>query len=172
MVDQHAAHERIIYEYMKEMLIKKGNVKSQILLLPEIIALNADDLHLILSRQDDLAQLGLNIADGSNDNHILLIINEVPALLGQGDVRGLIHDMIDCLRDLDGENILQDKLYHICATMACHGSIRSGRILTYDEMNALLREIESIPNSAQCNHGRPSYVHISRKDIEKLFERR
>ena len=167
IIDQHAAHERIVYEHIKTQLSQHGQVKRQMLLLPESVYVNKDDGHLLMQQQEKLAKLGL-MMEYRNDN---IIITETPALLGNIAITPLIMDMIDCLRDYGNDDILHDRLFYICATMACHGSIRSGRKLNIDEMNALLREMEACPYSAQCNHGRPAYIEISKSQIETLFER-
>ncbi len=170
IVDQHAAHERLVYEKIKAQLDENG-VEKQGLLIPEIIDLEEDDIALLTGIADDLAQLGLTIEPFGNGS---IAVQDVPALLGNRiNLQGLIRDLVDQLRD-DGntENLLQEKLYALCSTMACHGSVRAGRRLTAQEMNALLRQMEITPNSGQCNHGRPTYVKMQFHDLEKLFGRR
>lgn len=167
IIDQHAAHERIVYEHVKTQLEQDGKVRRQILLLPESFAIHHDDADLLMQQQEKLATLGLVIAYDNQQ----IIITEIPAILGNISVQPMIADMVDCLREYGADDILHDKLFYICATMACHGAIRSGRKLNIDEMNALLREMEACPYSAQCNHGRPAYIEISKAQIEALFER-
>lgn len=168
IVDQHAAHERLVYERMKESLAA-GGVKTQPLLLPEVVELTEDAAERLLERQHELAELGL-IIDSFGSGTI--IVREVPALLGQGDIQGLIRDMADELAELGEALKLRDRLEHICGTIACHGSVRAGRKLNEAEMNALLRQMEATPYSGQCNHGRPTYVELKLADVEKLFGRR
>lgn len=169
IVDQHAAHERLVYEKIKAQMAGEG-VKRQALLIPEIIELDPDDAQTLLSRSEELSGLGLVIESfGSN----AVAVQEVPVLLGAKlDVKGLILDLVDELNELDSVKGLHEKLFEVCSSMACHGSIRAGRRLTVDEMNALLRQMEQTPFSGQCNHGRPTYVGLELKDIEKLFGRR
>ncbi|MDE2029414.1 MAG: DNA mismatch repair endonuclease MutL [Alphaproteobacteria bacterium] len=170
IVDQHAAHERIVYEKMKQGLGANGQgVKRQILLVPEVVEMDEAAANRILSRADQLAELGLVVEMfGGN----ALLVREIPALLGQADVQALLRDMADEIAENDDSRALRDRLEDICATMACHGSVRAGRVLTIDEMNALLRQMEATPNSGQCNHGRPTYVELKKTDLEKLFDRR
>lgn len=170
IVDQHAAHERIVYEQMKEALgVNSGGAKlqRQILLLPEIVTLGAA-AERVLAHADDLAKLGLGIEPFGNET---VLVREVPVLLGQTDVAGLLRDLADELAAHEQSRGLRDRLEHICATMACHGSVRAGRALNVDEMNALLRQMEATPNSGQCNHGRPTYIELKLSDLEKLFQR-
>lgn len=168
IVDQHAAHERLVYERMKEALAADG-VKTQPLLLPEVVELEEAAAERLLTRQQELAELGLIIeAFGGN----AIVVREVPMLLQQSDIQGLIRDMADELAELDDALKLRDRLEHICGTLACHGSVRAGRQLNESEMNALLRQMEATPYSGQCNHGRPTYVELKLADIEKLFGRR
>jgi len=167
IIDQHAAHERIVYEKMKQGLDTQG-IKRQILLVPEVIEMDDSSAQRIFSRADQLAELGLVIEMFGG----AILVREVPALLGKTDVGALLRDMADELAELDESSALRDRLEEICATMACHGSVRSGRTLTIDEMNALLRQMEATPNSGQCNHGRPTYVELRKGDLEKLFDRK
>lgn len=168
IVDQHAAHERLVYEKMKAALID-GGVKTQGLLLPEVVDLPESDVDRLLARAPELAELGLTLeAFGPG----AVVVRETPALLGQADVQGLVRDLADELADLDQATTLRDRLDAVCSTMACHGSVRSGRRLTVEEMNALLRQMEATPHSGQCNHGRPTYVELKLSDIERLFGRR
>lgn len=169
IVDQHAAHERLVYEHIKAAL-KKSGVAQQGLLIPEIVDVGDDAAQILQAHAQNLQQLGLTLEPFG---HGAVSVQTVPALLGDRiDCQSLIRDLAEQLKDNKGENILEDQLYYLCATMACHGSIRSGRRLNAQEMNALLRQMEGTPHSGQCNHGRPTYVTLSKKDLEKLFERR
>lgn len=171
IIDQHAAHERIVYEQMKAALgvDGTGQVKRQILLLPEIVELGEAGAERLLSQQSALALFGLVVEPFGAGT---VLVREVPALLGQADVPGLVRDLAEEIAADDTAHSLRERLEHICATMACHGSVRAGRALNGDEMNALLRQMEATPNSGQCNHGRPTYITLKRADLEKLFERR
>lgn len=168
VVDQHAAHERLVYEKMKEQFGKNG-VKTQALLIPEVVNLDDKRLKLLLSKTDELAKLGLGIEPFGQD---AVLIREIPDILGQTDVTSLIKDLADEIQEWGTATLLKEKIEEICATMACHGSIRSGRKLTVLEMNQLLRQMEMTNSSGQCNHGRPTYIHLELKDLEKLFGRR
>ena len=168
IVDQHAAHERLVYERFKAALID-GGVASQGLLLPEVIELPEADADRLTSRQAELVELGLEIEPFGQG---AIVVRAVPALLGQTDVAGLIQDLADQLAELDQATALRERLDKVASTMACHGSVRAGRRLTADEMNALLRQMEATPHSGQCNHGRPTYVSLGLSDIERLFGRR
>lgn len=168
IVDQHAAHERLVYERFKAALID-GGVASQGLLLPEVIEMPEADAARVAARQAELAELGLEI---EAFGHGAIVVRAVPALLGQTDAVGLIKDLADQLAELDQATALRERLDQVASTMACHGSVRSGRRLTADEMNALLRQMEATPHSGQCNHGRPTYVSLALGDIERLFGRR
>jgi len=168
IVDQHAAHERLVYERMKTMLASTG-VSKQALLVPEIVDLDAAEAERVLSRADELAELGL-VVEGFGESSI--VVREVPALLGKLNVQGLLRDLADDLAEYDAALSLKEKLEEVVGTMACHGSVRAGRRLTGEEMNALLREMEATPHSGQCNHGRPTYVELKLADIERLFGRR
>jgi len=153
---------------MKKMLEKNG-IARQILLLPEVVDVGQQSLNLLTARLDELFELGLLLepfGDGA------IIVREVPALLGDTDVQGLIKDLAEQLESLGEALALKDQLAHVCSTIACHGSIRAGRRLGGVEMNALLREMERTPHSGQCNHGRPTYVSLKLSDIEKLFGRK
>ncbi|MEP3280602.1 MAG: DNA mismatch repair endonuclease MutL [Stappiaceae bacterium] len=168
IVDQHAAHERLVYERLKEALEKKG-VQRQLLLIPEVVELPEEDVSRLLERCEDLAEFGLVIeAFGPG----AVAVRETPALLGDLDIRGLVKDIADDLAEWNTATRLEEKLNYVAATMACHGSVRSGRHLRAQEMDALLREMEATPLSGQCNHGRPTYVELKLKDIERLFGRR
>jgi DNA mismatch repair protein MutL len=167
IVDQHAAHERIVYERMKAELLG-GSVKRQGLLLPEVVDLALDAIDRLLARREEFAALGLEMeAFGAG----AIIVRAVPALLGQTDVQSLLRDLGDELADFEEATLLRDRLAKVCATMACHGSVRAGRHLNGDEMNALLRQMERTPRSGQCNHGRPTFIALGLSDIERLFER-
>jgi DNA mismatch repair protein MutL len=168
IVDQHAAHERLVYERMKAMLDANG-IARQILLLPEVVDLDAQAAGTLVARAADLAELGL-VLEAFGDGSV--IVREVPALLGETDVQGLIRDLADELSDLGEALALKDRMADVCGTMACHGSIRAGRRLGGAEMNALLRDMERTPHAGQCNHGRPTYVTLKLADIERLFGRR
>lgn len=168
IVDQHAAHERLVYEKMKQALAKTG-IKRQRLLIPEIVELPAVEAERVLGRKEALETLGVTV-DAFGEEAV--VVREIPALLGHTNVKALIHDLVDDLAEY-GENLsIQGAVEHVCGTMACHGSVRAGRRLTLEEMNALLREMEATPHSGQCNHGRPTYVELQLKDVEKLFGRR
>jgi DNA mismatch repair protein MutL len=168
IVDQHAAHERLVYERMKAML-ENGGVARQGLLIPEIVDVGPDEADALLEKQTELASLGL-VLEGFGQGAIA--VRETPALLGDTDIKGLIKDLAAELLG-DGQGFaLRDRLEAICSRMACHGSVRAGRRLAPQEMNALLREMEATPYSGQCNHGRPTYVELKLSDIERLFGRR
>lgn len=167
IVDQHAAHERLVYERMKAAL-GNGGVARQGLLIPDVIELDDDDASALVERADELAELGLVVeAFGQG----AIAVREVPALLGDCNVKGLVQDLADEIRSEGQSLALKDKLEAVCSRMACHGSVRAGRRLTPAEMNALLRDMEATPYSGQCNHGRPTYVELKLKDIERLFGR-
>jgi len=168
IVDQHAAHERLVYERMKTALDASG-VTRQSLLIPEIVEMEPGDAKRLLDRAGELAELGLIIEPFGEG---AIAVREAPALLGQIDAAGLLRDLADELADFDEALSLKERLGEVCGTMACHGSVRAGRRLTGEEMNALLREMEATPHSGQCNHGRPTYVELKLKDIERLFGRR
>ena len=168
VVDQHAAHERIVYERMKTA-IEKAGVARQILLIPEIVDLDEADAARLVARADDLAKFGLSIESFGPG---AVAVCETPSMLGDVDARGLLRDLAEHMAEWDDSLPLERRLLHVSATMACHGSVRAGRRLKPEEMNALLREMEVTPNSGQCNHGRPTYVELKLTDIEKLFGRR
>ena len=168
IVDQHAAHERLVYERMKTAMADKG-VERQALLIPEIVDLGEDDAVRVLSRAEELGKMGLIIEPFGVG---AIAVRETPALLGSMDVQGLLRDLADDLRDYNEALSLNERFEHVCGTMACHGSVRAGRRLTGEEMNALLRQMEATPHSGQCNHGRPTYVELKLADIERLFGRR
>ncbi len=168
VVDQHAAHERLTQEKIKAAMAA-GGVQRQMLLIPEVVEMDDASCERLLARADELAALGLAIEPFGTG---AVAIREVPALLGETDVQGLVRDLADDLSEFDGAIALEKRIDDVCATMACHGSVRAGRRLNADEMNALLREMEATPHSGQCSHGRPTYVELKLADIEKLFGRR
>ncbi len=168
IVDQHAAHERIVYERMKAALDKTG-VARQILLIPEIVDLDETDVARLSARAEELARFGLLIeAFGPR----AVAVRETPSMLGEIDAAALVRDLAEHMAEWDEALPLERRLMHVAATMACYGSVRAGRRLKPEEMNALLREMEDVPNSGQCNHGRPTYVELKLTDIERLFGRR
>src|SRR5438552_569281 len=168
IVDQHAAHERIVYESLKASLAKNG-VQRQILLIPEIVELDEATVERLLARAEELASFGLAIESFGPG---AVAVRETPSLLGKTNAVGLLRDLAEHMEEWDETLPLERRLMHVAATMACHGSVRAGRRLKPEGMNALLREMEDTPNSGQCNHGRPTYVELKLSDIEKLFGRR
>ena len=168
IVDQHAAHERIVYERLKEAYDGEP-VARQGLLIPEVVELPADETAMILARADDLAEIGLVIESFGPG---AVAVTETPALLGEVDAAALVRDIAADLAEWDASTRLREKLDKVAATMACYGSVRSGRRLNAEEMNTLLRTMEATPRSGQCNHGRPTYVELKLNDIERLFGRR
>ncbi len=168
LVDQHAAHERLVYERMKAELAADG-VARQGLLLPAVVELDPAAIEHLEDRRAELAELGLVLERFGAD---AVLVREVPALLGNPDVDRLVRDLAADLVAIEQAVSLREALYRVCATLACHGSVRAGRRLSLAEMNALLRQMERTPHSGQCNHGRPTYVSLSRADIERLFGRR
>ncbi len=168
IVDQHAAHERLVYERLKRQMAETG-VKAQALLIPEIVELSSTDAARLLDAAPALAEVGLGIEPfGGN----AVAIREVPAILGQVNAAALVRDILDELADSGDSQLVRARIDAILSRMACHGSVRSGRQMRPEEMNALLREMEATPLSGQCNHGRPTYVELSLHDIERLFGRR
>jgi len=168
IVDQHAAHERLVYERMKTEMAD-GAVARQALLLPEVVELDPAEAERVAARAEELAQLGLALEPFGPG---AVLVRETPALLGETDVQGLVRDIADDLAENGQALALKERLEDVCSTMACHGSVRSGRRLSAPEMNALLRQMEATPHSGQCNHGRPTYVELKLADIERLFGRR
>jgi DNA mismatch repair protein MutL len=168
IVDQHAAHERLVYERLKSALAS-GGVARQGLLLPEVVELDSDAAEALAEASDQLAELGLCLEPFGPGS---VIVREMPALLGKADVTGLVRDLAADLLGGGAGLVLRERLDAVAATMACHGSVRAGRRLTPEEMNALLREMEDCPKAGQCNHGRPTWVELRRGDIERLFGRR
>ena len=168
IVDQHAAHERLVHERIKRQMAENG-IARQLLLSPVVVDLPEADAGRLAARAAEFEELGLVIeAFGPG----AVVVREVPALLGEVDVSGLVRDMADDVRELDEALALKDRLAEVCATMACHSSVRAGRLLNGPEMNALLREMEITANAGQCSHGRPTYVELKLADIERLFGRR
>jgi DNA mismatch repair protein MutL len=168
IVDQHAAHERLVYERMKRALAEAG-VKRQLLLIPEVVELEPQAAARLLARAAELYELGLTIEPFGEG---AVVVRELPALLGDCAVAPLVRDLADELGELGQAHALKEKLADVCGTLACHGSVRAGRRLSAAEMDAILREMEVTPHSGQCNHGRPTYVELKLADIEKLFGRR
>ena len=167
IVDQHAAHERLVYEKLKNQMAQNG-VASQALLIPEIVELSQAEATRLLDHTDDLARLGLKIEPFGNGS---IAVRETPAILGQCNARAIIMDILDELADQGDSQTIRTRIEAILSRIACHGSIRSGRQMRADEMNALLREMEATPHSGQCNHGRPTYIELKLADIERLFGR-
>ncbi|MCZ2328110.1 DNA mismatch repair endonuclease MutL [Bartonella sp. F02] len=168
IVDQHAAHERLVYEALKNALYSKP-LPSQLLLIPEIVELSEEDATCLLSHKDTLQKFGLNIEPFGPG---AIVVRETPTMLGEVDAKALIKALADEAAEYDTTNNLKAMLDYIAATMACHSSIRSGRLLRPEEMNALLRQIEETPHSGTCNHGRPTYIELKLADIERLFGRK
>lgn len=169
IIDQHAAHERIVMEKFKNDLAAEHQIATQILLIPEIVDLSYSEKDKILSQADNLAKLGLIVEEFGTT---AVIVREIPALISGANVKKLVADLAAEIAEWGGQFSLTDKLHHICATIACHGSVRAGRRLNIDEMNRLLRDMENTEHSGQCNHGRPTYIKLKLNDIEKLFARR
>jgi len=168
LIDQHAAHERLVLERMRRAMAN-GGVARQALLLPEVVELDEPACDRLEARADELAEMGLEL---ERFGARAMLVRAAPALLGHSDVKGLVTDLADELQAYDEALTLKEKLDHVAATMACHGSVRAGRILSVAEMNALLREMEATPHSGQCNHGRPTWVKLGHGEIEKLFGRK
>ena len=168
LVDQHAAHERLVLERMRKAMAN-GGVASQALLLPEVVELDEPACDRLEARGAELSGFGLDL---DRFGPRAMLVRGVPAMLGQSDVIGLVTDLADELAAFYDALSLKERIDHVAATMACHGSVRAGRILSVAEMNALLREMEVTPHSGQCNHGRPTWVKLAHSDIEKLFGRR
>jgi DNA mismatch repair protein MutL len=168
LVDQHAAHERLVLERMRRAMAD-GGVARQALLLPEVVELDEPACDRLEARIAELDEMGLEL---ERFGPRAILVRATPAMLGAGDVKGLVADLADELAAFDSALSLKEKLEHVAATMACHGSVRAGRLLSVAEMNALLREMEVTPHSGQCNHGRPTWVKLAHGDIEKLFGRK
>jgi DNA mismatch repair protein MutL len=168
IVDQHAAHERLVYERMKKALAN-GGIARQPLLIPEIVELDPAEVTRLANRAQELAELGLVVEPFGPD---AVAVREMPAMLGKADINGLIRDLADDIAETGNAHSLKERLEEVAGTLACHTSVRAGRRLNAEEMNALLREMEATPHSGQCNHGRPTYVELKLSDIERLFGRR
>ena len=168
IVDQHAAHERLVYERLKRQRLESG-IARQMMLIPIIVDLEPADAQRLLEHRDALAQSGLVVEPFGPG---ALAVSEAPALLGKADIGAIMRDLSDALADENPANPLERRLDQVLATMACHHSVRAGRRLSGEEMNALLREMEATPGSGQCNHGRPTYVELKLADVERLFGRR
>ncbi|MEM7472795.1 MAG: DNA mismatch repair endonuclease MutL [Pseudomonadota bacterium] len=167
LVDQHAAHERLVYEKLKRQMAENG-VATQALLIPEIVDLSENDAALLLEHAGQLARFGLKVEPFGKGS---IAVRETPAILGVINAEAMLRDILDEIDDLGDTQTLADKIEAVLSRVACHGSIRSGRVMRAEEMNALLREMEATPHSGQCNHGRPTYVELKLADIEKLFGR-
>lgn len=167
IVDGHAAHERLVYEKLKTQMAENG-VAAQALLIPDVIEMSEGDAAQVLSVADDLAKFGLTIEPFGGG---AIAVRETPAILGEVNTQAMIRDILDELSDQGSSSLVQEKLEAILSRVACHGSIRTGRQMRGEEMNALLREMERTPRSGQCNHGRPTYVELKMSDIERLFGR-
>jgi len=168
IVDQHAAHERLVYERMKQG-IAQGGIARQPLLIPEVVELDQAEVERLAARADELAELGLVLEPFGPD---AVMVREMPALLGDADIRALVRDLADDFAETGNASSLKERLEEVSGTLACHTSVRAGRRLNAEEMNALLRDMEATPHSGQCNHGRPTYVELKLADIERLFGRR
>lgn len=168
IVDQHAAHERLVLERMRRAMEGSG-VAAQALLLPEVVELEEPACDRLEARAAELAEFGLEM---ERFGPAAMLVRATPAMLGNGDAKALVTDLADELAAYDEALSLKERLDHVAATMACHGSVRAGRVLSVAEMNALLREMEVTPHSGQCNHGRPTWVKLGHGDIEKLFGRK
>ncbi|HUQ13445.1 MAG TPA: DNA mismatch repair protein MutL, partial [Novosphingobium sp.] len=174
IVDQHAAHERLVLERMRAAAAPAaggapGSVSRQALLLPDVVEMDEPDCDRLEEAAPELARLGLEV---ERFGPVAMIVRATPAPLGKADVPGLLKDLAAELAEMGTALGLRDRLDHVAATIACHGSVRAGRILSVAEMNALLREMEVTPRSGQCNHGRPTWVKLAHNDIERLFGRR
>jgi len=168
IVDQHAAHERLVLERMRAAR-EGGEVARQALLIPDVVELDEPDCDRLEGAADELVGMGLDI---ERFGPTAMLVRAVPAALGKTDSARLLADLAAEIAELGGPLGLRDKLDHVAATIACHGSVRAGRVLSVAEMNALLREMEVTPRSGQCNHGRPTWVKLGHGEIEKLFGRR
>ena len=168
VVDQHAAHERIVYEKIKSEIYKK-KIKTQILLIPVVIDLDKSTLDVLVDLLDRVKSYGLVIEPFGGDS---IVVREIPGILSGCDVKILTLDIISELIENNDSKSVEEQINKVCSKMACHGSIRAGREMQIDEMNDLLRKMESTPFSGQCNHGRPTYVELKLNDIERLFGRK
>jgi DNA mismatch repair protein MutL len=170
IVDQHAAHERLVLERMRRAMDAAGGaVPSQALLLPQVVELDEPACDRLEARAPELSSFGLEL---ERFGPAAMLVRATPAMLGGGDAKGLVEDLADDLAAYDSALSLKERIDHVAATMACHGSVRAGRVLSVPEMNALLREMEVTPHSGQCNHGRPTWVKLALGDVEKLFGRK
>ena len=167
ITDQHAAHERLTYEKIRKGL--NGKMERQLLLIPEVVSLSEEETNRLLAHKEELESMGLLIDSFGLD---AIVVREIPAVLGEPDIQKLMKDMADTLLEYGQASALEDRIQALCARMACHGSVRSGRVLDASEMNALLRQMENCGTSGQCIHGRPTDIELKLKDIEKLFGRR
>jgi DNA mismatch repair protein MutL len=167
IVDQHAAHERLVYERLKRQSQGAG-VAAQALLIPEVVELSADEAARLLAVAGELAELGLSVEPFGGT---AVVVRETPALLGQVEAGALLRDILDELAEAGETRSLRSRIDAVLSRMACHGSVRAGRAMRGEEMNALLREMEATPHSGQCNHGRPTYVELKLAEIERLFGR-
>ena len=167
IIDQHAAHERLTYEKMMANIGE--HPQTQLLLMPEIVDLKPEEVAVLNTRANELKDMGWVLDAFGTDS---IAVREIPALLDKTDIKRTVQDLVDTLKDFDDTILLKDKMKDICARIACHGSVRAGRILSIDEMNALLRQMEACGTSGQCIHGRPTYVELKLGDIEKLFGRK
>jgi DNA mismatch repair protein MutL len=168
IVDQHAAHERLVYERMKAQMASDG-VRRQALLIPEIVELSDEEVARVLERAGELLQMGLEVEPFGRG---ALAVRATPTLFGKMDVKGLVRDLADEFAEYEAGLALRERLDNVLGAMACRGSVRAGRRLTGEEMNGLLRQMEATPHSGQCNHGRPTYIELKLADIERLFGRR
>ena len=170
IVDQHAAHERLVLERMRAAMAAAGGaVPSQALLLPQVVELDEPACDRLEARAEELSAFGLELERFGPG---AMLVRATPAMLGGGDAKGLVEDLADDLAAYDEALSLKERIDHVASTMACHGSVRAGRVLSVPEMNALLREMEVTPHSGQCNHGRPTWVKLALGDVEKLFGRK
>jgi DNA mismatch repair protein MutL len=168
LVDQHAAHERLVLERLRAAGAGQGDAPAQALLVPEVVELDEPDCDRIEAAADDLARFGLVV---ERFGPAAVLVRAVPAVLGKGDPQALVRDVADDLARNGASLLVGERVDLVLATMACHGSVRAGRVLSVAEMNALLREMEATPRSGQCNHGRPTWIKLAHGDIEKLFGR-
>lgn len=167
IIDQHAAHERLTYEKLAQNMAT--HAQTQLLLIPEVIELSPDETMVLSTRANELKDMGFVIDAFGRD---CVAVREIPALLSQTDIQKLVQDLADTILEYDDTVLLKDKMKDICARIACHGSVRAGRVLTIDEMNALLRQMEECATAGQCIHGRPTYIELKLNDIERLFGRK
>lgn len=168
IIDQHAAHERIVMERFKANMASEQQPQAQLLLIPEVVDLSLSEKTALLENCEELKKTGMIIEEFGTT---AVIVREIPALINGCDIKNLVKSLAEQILEWGKDFALEDKINHICATMACHGSVRAGRSLNVAEMNELLREMENTPHSGQCNHGRPTYIELKLKDIDKLFHR-